>query len=169
MSIATVHTHFSAFKKKDPYHFMNNIIMCPAHLTGMWKREIETRSPRSKAVIIKDFNHLISLLPEIKGKKRYQHLWLILSKETAKFGYEMKPSAVWHEHGKVPGEHRSGVFCCPSCGQKLFYEAKEGKGRYRRTVRHYLAEESFRTESIRGNNIVCTNKIRYWDKKLRSW
>jgi len=148
---------------------MTNIVMCPAHLVQMWKREIETRSPRSKAVIVKDFNHLISLMPEIKGKRRYQHLWLILSKETAKFGYEMRPAAVWREHAKVPGTNRYGVYCCPVCGQRLYYEAKEGKGRYRRTMRHYLTEDSFRFESVKNNNIVCTNTVRVWNKSLREW
>lgn len=143
--------------------------MCPSHLVNMWKREIETRSPRSKAVIVKDFEHLISLIPEIKGKKRYQHLWLILSKEIAKFGYEMRPSAVWREHLKIPGTNEFGVYCCPVCGQRLFYETKEGKGRHRRTVKHFLTEESFRSESIKNNNIVCTNQVRFWDKNLREW
>lgn len=169
MAIATVHTHYGSFKRKDPYRFMTNIVMCPSHLVNMWKREIEMRSPRSKAVIVKDFNHLISLIPEIKGKKRYQHLWLIISKETAKFGYEMRPSAVWREHAKIPGENRYGLYCCPVCGQRLYYETKEGKGRYRRTVRHYLTEESFRSESVKNNNIVCINQVRFWDKDRREW
>ena len=148
---------------------MTNVVMCPSHLVHMWKREIDNRSPRSKAVIIKDFAHLVQLLPEIKGKKRYQHLWLIVSKETAKFGYEMRPAAVWREHARVPGTRQLGVYCCPVCGQKLFYEAKEGKGRYRRTIRHYLKEDSFRSESVKNNNMVCTNYVRYWDKELCEW
>lgn len=169
LAIAAVNSHFGAFRRNDPYNFMTNIVMCPAHLVTMWKREIEQRSPRSKAIIIKDFAHLISVIPEIKGKKRYQHLWLILSKETAKFGYEMRPSVVWREHKKIPGIRRNGVYCCPSCGQMLFYETKEGRGRYRHTERHYLTEESFRKESAVFNNLTCHNRIKVWNKKTREW
>lgn len=169
LAIAAVNSHFGSFKRNKPCDFMTNIVMCPAHLVNMWKREIDARSPRSKAVIVKDFEQLMKLIPEIKGKKRYQHLWLIISKETAKFGYEMRPAAVWREHKKIPGKRQYGVYCCPSCGQMLFYETKEGKGRYRRVIRHYLTEENFRSESIKFNNLVCTNKIRYWDKTHREW
>lgn len=170
LAIAAVNSHFGSFKKNKTDTFMNNIVVCPSHLVQMWKREIENRSPRSKAVIVKDVAQLISLEPLLRGKKkRYQHLWIIISKETAKFGFELRPSAVWAPHKKVPGENRHGLYCCPKCGKSLFYTTKEGKGRYRRAVHHYLTEESFRTESLKKNNVCCENTVQVWDKKEHVW
>lgn len=170
MATTTINTHWGTFAQNKINKFMTNVIMCPAHLVTMWQREIETRSPRSKAVIVKDFKHLISLLPEIRSKKRYQHLWLIISKETAKFSYEMRPAVVWREHKRVPGARKTtGVFCCPKCGKPVYYETLEGKGRYRRKEMHYLVEDSFRSESTRQNNIRCLNHVRQWNKIKRSW
>lgn len=171
LSIATVNSHFAAFKRKKPRDYMNNIVVCPAHLVNMWKREIENRSPRSKAIIVKDFSHLISLIPEIKGKKRYQHLWLIISKEIAKLGYELRPAVEWREHRKIPGTMtiKTGVFVCPVCGKPTFFSTTEGRGRYKRVVHNYHKESDFRSPSIKRNNITCENKVRFWNKATNDW
>lgn len=173
IGITAVNTHYGAFQRNNFQRMMTNVVICPSHLVNLWKREIDNRSPMSMSVIVKDFNHLISLMPLIKNKKRHKHLWLILSKETAKFGYELRPAAVWREHKRVPTESLTakptGVFCCPACGQRLFYSTKEGQGRHRRTIRHYLTETSFRKMSLTKNNVRCENNVRYWDKTLHSW
>lgn len=170
LAITAANSSYGSFQKNKPTSFMNNIVMCPSHLVHMWKREIENRSPRSKAVIVKDIAQLISLEPLLKREKRRRyHLWIIVSKETAKFGFELRPSVVWAPHRKVPGENKHGLFCCPKCGRPLFYTTKEGKGRYRRAVRHYLVEDSFRTESLKKNNVRCENTIQVWDEKEHIW
>lgn len=171
LAISSVVTHFGEIKRNVANKYMTNIIMCPGHLVNTWKREIENRAPRSEAVIIKDFDHLLTIVPLIQGEKRNKHLWLILSKETAKFGYEKRPGAVWRESRRVPGTltGERGVFCCPECGKPLYYITTEGRGRSRREIRHYLKETSFRQPSIKQNNIRCTNTVRKWNKKTCTW
>ena len=151
---------------------MTNLIMCPAHLVHHWEREITDRAPRSKAIIIKDLNQLINLMPMLTGKKkRHEHIWLILSKETAKLGYILRPAAVWREHKKIPGQNRFGVYCCPHCGKPLFYQTKEGTGRNKRTVDHFLTETSFRAPSVKKNNLQCLNYIekKEWNTETGDW
>ena len=171
MAIAAITVHFGEMKRHVSNKYMTNIVMCPGHLVNTWKREIDNRAPRSEAVIIKDFDHLLTIIPKIKGEKRNKHLWLILSKETAKFGYEKRPGAIWREHRKVPGTltEERGVFCCPECGQPLFYTTSEGRGRYRREEKHYLKETAFRQPSIKQNNVRCENAVRKWNKQTCSW
>ena len=141
---------------------MTNVVMCPSHLVRMWKREIEDRSPNSEAIIVKDFNHLISLIPKIKGDKM-MHCWLIISKETAKLGYDMRPAAVWRPNKKIPGTDIRGVFCCPECGKPLYYNTIQGSGRNRCKIPHYLRYTDFRKGSLDKNNLVCTNTKIKWD------
>jgi hypothetical protein len=173
MAIAAITVHFGEMKRDVATDYMTNIIMCPGHLVNTWKREIENRAPRSQAIIVKDFNHLLSLMPLLSGeKKRHNHIWLVISKEIAKFGYELRPGAVWREHRRIPGtltkEH--GVFCCPECGQPLYYTTKEGRGRYnRREIKHYLKETDFRSESVKKNNLTCENTVKVWNKKSHEW
>ena len=173
LAIAAVTVHFGEMKRNVATEYMTNVVMCPGHLVNTWKREIENRAPRSKAIIVKDFNHLLTLMPMLTGKKkRHNHIWLILSKETAKFGYELRPGAVWREYRKIPGSttREHGVFCCPECGQPLFYTTKEGRGRYnRREIKHYLRETDFRSESVKKNNLTCENTVRRWDKNAHEW
>ena len=85
ISIAAINTHHAMYEREAHRDYLTNIVMCPSHLVHMWKREIEDRSPRSEAVIITDFSHLMSLVNKIKGKKE-KHLWLIISKDIAKLG-----------------------------------------------------------------------------------
>jgi len=171
MAIAAVTVHFGEMKRNVATDYMTNIVMCPGHLVNTWKREIENRAPRSEAIIVKDFDHLLSIMPLINGEKRHSHLWLILSKETAKFGYDKRPGVIWRENRRIPGtltgEH--GVFCCPECGQPLYYCTYEGRGRYRRETKHYLKETAFRQPSVKNNNLRCTNTVRKWNQNTSSY
>ena len=159
ISITAINTHRRTLEKNTYRQLMNNIVMCPGHLVGLWKREIEARSPNSEAIIIKNFEQLVDLLSKIKGNHRHKHLWLILSQETAKFGYTMRPSAIWRSSRKVPGEPKHGVYCCPKCGQPLSYDVYTGTGRRKRKMQHYLDETDFREQSIKNNNLKCTNLV----------
>lgn len=147
---------------------MTNIVMCPGHLVNLWKREIEDRSPGSEVIILRDFQHLISLSSKIKKTTtRFRHLWIIISKDIAKLGYDERPAAVWSSI-KV-ADYERGVFCCPECGQPLYYEIIEGKGRNRRRIPQYLRKLSFRKQSKKENNMTCTNTINYWNEKKGQW
>ena len=165
ISIAAINTHHAMYEREAHRDYLTNIVMCPSHLVHMWKREIEDRSPRSEAVIITDFSHLMSLVNKIKGKKE-KHLWLIISKDIAKLGYAEQPTAVWRKRPTPFGY--PGVFTCPKCGKALSYKTFEGRGR-RSVVKHYLTETDFRVPSKTKNNLVCDNPVQVWNPKDSKW
>lgn len=140
-------------------HTMTNIVQCPGHLVNKWKREIERLAPQSEAYIVSDFDDILDLKDKIMDRKRYRHLWLILSKETSKFGYEERPAAVWNE-----AKH---CYCCPDCGKPLFYLKKEGKGRRARYIHVYLGRKDFLKKDAK--NVVCCNKVKVWNKDKGDW
>jgi superfamily II DNA or RNA helicase len=138
---------------------MTNIVLCPGHLVEKWKAEIERRVPISDAVIVDDFESLVDLVPRIKDKRRKRHLWLVISKETAKFGYEERPAAVWSSHRHC--------YVCPECGQPLYTVTYEGRGRNRRAIRHYMTETAFSKKG--ADNSYCMNDKRIWDRREGIW
>ena len=135
-------------------HWMTNFIQCPGHLVEKWKREIERLAPLSEAHIVENFDQLIALKPRIMDKKRARHLWVIISKETAKFGYEERPAAVWSEHRKC--------YVCPHCGKPLYWKSYVGKGKQRRTILNFLGKDDFLSKNAK--NTVCINKVKVWNK-----
>lgn len=136
------------------------VVMCPAHIVLKWKSEIERLAPLSDAVIIDDFSSLLKIKDYIADKKRKRNLWLILSKETAKFGYEERPAAVWNE-SKVSHYHHDAAYTCPHCGKPLFYVTHEGHGRNKFPVSHRLKALDFAKKNAR--NAVCINTVRKWN------
>ena len=90
---------------------MTNVIMCPSHLTLKWKREVERLVPNGKGYIIKNISDLIAVKDQILDKHKKENMYLILSKDTAKFSYETRPCAIWSETKKA--------YICPVCGQVL--------------------------------------------------
>ena len=94
---------------------MVNAVLCPGHLVEKWKTEILRLAPLSEAVIVDDFNAFKRLEVKINDPRRRKHLWLIFSKETAKFGYDLRPAAIW---SKGTGRRRQPCYVCPECGNK---------------------------------------------------
>lgn len=129
---------------------MTNIIMCPAHLVNKWKKEIELSAPLSEAYIISNLKDLLAIVPKIKQKKYKKNIWLILSKESAKFGYEERPSAIW--------SYAKKGYICPECGKPLFNYKYEGRGRNRVRKIEFFNESSFLKHTFENN--VCMNKIK---------
>ena len=145
------------------------IVMCPGHIVRKWKAEIERLAPLSDAVIVEDFSSLLKLEKSIKNKNRKRNLWVILSKEVAKFGYEERPAAKWTEsktkqHGD---KYNHGAYTCPCCGKVLHYITYVGKGKQRREVYNRLRERDFAKKNAK--NAVCINKVRRWDPETMSW
>lgn len=122
--------------------------MCPGHLVDKWRREIETRIPMSKACIISSFNDILELLPEIKNKRRKTHLWIVISKDTAKFSYDERPAVVW----KYSRKHKMHMYHCPECGKPITitYTKKNGP--------EVTDELSFVKKN--DKNSYCTNTVR---------
>lgn len=129
--------------------------MCPGHLVDKWKREVERLVPNGKAYIIKSVKELIALKDKILDKNKPEHSFLILSKDTAKFSYEKRPSAIWSESKQA--------FVCPECGQTLQKKVFVGQGRAKHAEMVNLDPLDFRKPWV--FNQICKNKIRVYDKK----
>ncbi len=150
IGIGSIVTHNQDKKK------MLNLIMCPGHLVSKWKYEIKSLSPLSDVYIIDSFSTLLNLMPTLKKKKRYHNIWLVMSKETAKLGYEERPAAIWKRTKK------GFCFVCPECGKPLYTLKWEGRGRSRRAYPIFFNERSFQTKN--ANNQTCMNKVKRWNE-----
>ena len=82
--------------------------MCPGHLVEKWKREVERLYPGAKAIIIDNFNTLLSIETEVHNKDRKYPLFLIISKDTAKINYMERPAGIYNP--------RDNTIRCPHCG-----------------------------------------------------
>lgn len=145
---------------------MTNIIMCPGHLVEKWKRETETRLPQSKSVIISNFEELLEVIPEIKNKNRGYHLWLVMSKEAAKYGYEERPAAVW----KNQKDKRTGVtgyYASPVTGKPIYRYEFEGKGRYRYRRAINLKELDFLKPN--KDNYIIEETVPFFNNETKNW
>lgn len=146
---------------------LTNIVMCPGHLVEKWKKEIGRLSPNSDVVIVSDFSELFALTSKIKDRNRRRHLWLVISKETAKFGYQERPTVVWSESQKKHLNLDSGVYCCPECGKPIYRITYEGRGRWRREKRIYLGVKDFSHKT--ADNLRCTNIKKVWNDDIKSY
>ena len=145
---------------------MTNIIMCPGHLVEKWKRETETRLPQSKSIIISNFEELLEAIPEIKNKNRGYHLWIVMSKEAAKYGYEERPSVVW----KNQRDKRTGVvgyYASPVTNKPLYRYEFEGKGRYRHKRAINLKELDFLKPN--KDNYIVEEDIPFFNNETKVW
>lgn len=137
----------------------NAVVVCPSHLTPKWKKEIEERIPNAKGYIIEDYTQLIALEPKLRNKHKAENSYVILSKERAKMGYDIRPSAIWSESKKT--------YVCPECGQTLFTLEYEGSGRNRRARRVPFNDLSMTKKLV--SNAVCMNTVRKWNSKLQRY
>jgi len=160
MAIATVCTHNHGKKG------MTNIVMCPGHLVNKWKKEILRIAPNSDVEIVSDFDGLVKLVPRIKDKSRRRHLWLVLSKEVAKFGYQERPATNWKTCRDWLG-HTIHTYCCPHCGKPLYKVEYVGRGRGRIENRVYFDERSFRHKN--ETNSYCMNKVKKHDPETGTY
>lgn len=137
----------------------NAITICPAHLASKWKRESERAVPNSKAFIIDNFSHLKSLEPRLRNKRKAENTFIIVTKEKAKMGYDLRPAAVWSKRLKT--------FVCPDCGQELFTIEHEGSGNDRRTIHVPFDELSMNKKLV--FNSKCMNHVKVWDEELQRY
>ena len=123
----------------------NAIVMCPSHLVQKWKREVENRIPNAKGYIITNTDDLLKIKDKLLDKHKLENSYVIVSKETAKLGYELRPAAIWSSS--------KNTFVCPDCGEKLYTIKKEGSGRYSREEKVYFDKKSFMKQN--ATNKVC--------------
>jgi superfamily II DNA or RNA helicase len=143
---------YAHYKKKTG---MTNIIMCPSHLVEKWKREVERLVPNAKGYIIRELEDLIRIEHKIKTHNKLEHSFIILSKETAKFSYELRPAGIWSKS--------KNTFVCPCCGQPLKKKIKVGTGSRARTEFVNFDKNDFNQKY--AYNAYCTNEIEYYNTK----
>lgn len=96
-----------AHSKGEPYR---SLVVCPGHLVGKWKREIESIIPNAKVQILRDWEQLLSIDPK---KRPEVPEYIILSRSRMKLHYQERCGAVRIErNGHV-------VYRCPDCGVYL--------------------------------------------------
>lgn len=86
-----------------------NIVMCPAHVTEKWVREIEETLPNTHGVIVRDIAQLSKVYEAyLQGDSS---VVVILSKERARDGYMRYPAVIWSKAKRA--------FLCPDCGMVI--------------------------------------------------
>lgn len=131
------------------------VVLCPSHLVKKWKREMERFVPNAKAYIVKDLKQLKEIEKTIRNRKKKENTYIILSKESAKFGYEMRPSVLWSRSRRA--------FVCPSCGKPIVKVIYEGKGRNRRPIIIPLDQRGM--DKPYAHNQVCQSSVRKWHQE----
>ena len=134
---------------------MTNVVMCPSHLVEKWKREVERLVPNAKAYIINELEDLIRIENKITYKNKLEHTFLILSKETAKFSYELRPAAIWSK--------TKNAFICPCCGQPLKKKVQVVRGG--RKVTTLIDFDKYDMKDKLAYNSFCENEIKVYDTK----
>ena len=120
--LGIVSAHMAGFKRV--------LILCPPHLTGKWKREVEITLGKDQALamIVTSINDLLKLQREYQDDPRT--LFVILSREKAKLSYQWKNVAFWglpFAKGRMRGfghnpdqfDDKGRVPYCPECSQRL--------------------------------------------------
>ena len=124
----------------------NSIIMCPSHLVEKWKEEVEMFIPHAKGYVIHNLDELLAIESKLRNKNRTENMFVIMSKEIAKLGYDERPAVIWSKSKKC--------FICPECGRELF---KWGKHPIKKQkVKYKLKELDFVKQY--AHNIKCSHE-----------
>ena len=143
------------------YKGFNALIMSPSHLVEKWKSEMESYIPNAKGYIVHNLDELLELENKLRDRNRVENMYVIMSKEIAKLGFDVRPAAIWSKSKKC--------FVCPECGQPLFkienqeqlYSRRKLKVKVKLTELDFLKQYAY--------NGVCENEIQVWDKKTHSY
>lgn len=125
------------------------LVMCPGHLVVKWAREIEATIPGAKATIIQDWRQLVLMHREMP-RKPVGIEYHVISKDRAKLGYFITPSARWDD--------RRGVWSCSECGQVI-------------TDRDGVPVPEAFFDEPNSSNRFCSNMVwkRTWDEENKCW
>lgn len=118
------------------------VTMCPPHMVMKWERHLKEQSPRTDVYVIRTVDDLMKLEPVINDKSRTRTVWLVMSQNSVKNKYRVRPAAVWqnkqYEYDKEGNLKRiwEAGYHCPDCGARLTHKERTGRGRYQnvRTV-----------------------------------
>ena len=98
--------------------FQRVLIICPPHLTGKWKREVEQTVPLARAAVVAS----ITDLEKLRLSTGSGPLFAVMSREKAKLSYYWQPAVTYRwatSRGRLVRDEETGepfrVPCCPDC------------------------------------------------------
>ena len=139
----------------------NALIMSPSHLVEKWKQEMETYIPNSKGYIVHNLDELLEIESKLKNRHRAENMFVIMSKEIAKLGYDERPAAVWSKS--------KGCFVCPECGQPLYKEISVQQPYSRRKVKAKVKLTELDFTKQFAYNVHCPNKVKVWNEEKHTY
>lgn len=139
----------------------NALIMSPSHLVEKWKQEMETYVPNSKGYIVHNLDELLEIESKLKNRNRAENMFVIMSKEIAKLGYDERPAAVWSKS--------KGCFVCPECGQPLYKEVSVQQPYSRRKVKAKIKLTELDFTKQFAYNVYCPNKVKVWNEEKHTY
>lgn len=123
-----------------------SIVLCPAHVTKKWVREIEESIPNTFAAVVRSISEFDLLYKLYEQGSR--NCFAIISKEKARDGYMRAPAVIfrkWNREGLNIARPRANeempavgfsplrhVFCCPDCGAVIMENISKDGVAYRR-------------------------------------
>lgn len=148
MSIGTV---FSSAKRGN----YSVLCMVPSKLVSRWQEGIRSTIQMADVRVVTDFRSFLSAVQALKNPLRVRSLWIIMSENTAKANYAIRPGVVWSATQKC--------FICPHCGRPIAIRHLV-QGRYddgpRQPVWVKATTEDFLAEPKQSNqenpNAYCT-------------
>ena len=156
MTGSTFYTHNASNTKG-----FNALIMSPSHLVEKWKQEMETYVPNSKGYIVHNLDELLEIESKLKNRNRAENMFVIMSKEIAKLGYDERPAAVWSKS--------KGCFVCPECGQPLYKEISVQQPYSRRKVKAKVKLTELDFTKQFAYNVYCPNKVKVWNEEKHTY
>ena len=156
MTGSTFYTHNASNTKG-----FNALIMSPSHLVEKWKQEMETYVPNSKGYIVHNLDELLEIESKLKNRNRAENMFVIMSKEIAKLGYDERPAAVWSKS--------KGCFVCPECGQPLYKEISVQQPYSRRKVKAKIKLTELDFTKQFAYNVHCPNKVKVWNEEKHTY
>ena len=139
----------------------NALIMSPSHLVEKWKQEMETYIPNSKGYIVHNLDELLEIESKLKNRNRAENMFVIMSKEIAKLGYDERPAAVWSKSKQC--------FVCPECGQPLYKEISIQQQYSRRKVKAKVKLTELDFTKQFAYNVYCPNKVKVWNEEKHTY
>ena len=93
----------AAASSRTPKTF--NLVLCPAHVTKKWVREIGETLPNTYGVVVRSITELDHLYAMYAAGDK--SVYAVINKEWARDGYMRYPAVKWN--------HRQRAFICPHC------------------------------------------------------
>lgn len=87
------------------------LVMAPPTLINDWKEAIEAVVPMAEVRVIENLHDMMQCGKIAKNPLRMKSFWCIISINTIKTDYEMRPAVVWSKSKKC--------YVCPHCGKPI--------------------------------------------------